>query len=52
MTDTLPLPDLNLLFVGTILFLASALVWMFCEVQRYVDARRARIQSTRLRHPE
>jgi hypothetical protein len=52
MTNILPLPDLNLLFVGTILFLASALVWMFCELQRYADARRHRIQTMHLRRPE
>jgi hypothetical protein len=47
MTNTLPLPDLNLLFAGTIIFLASALVWMFCELQRYADARRARSEAAR-----
>jgi hypothetical protein len=52
MTNTLPLPDLNLLFGGTILFLASALVWMFCELQRFADARRARLAETRMRRSE
>lgn len=45
------MPDLTVLFLATVACLATAFVWMFCELERYFDRRRAREASARIRTP-
>ncbi|HEY8333435.1 MAG TPA: hypothetical protein VIQ05_06545 [Tardiphaga sp.] len=43
MLDAVNIPDLTLLFLATIFGLATAFVWMFCELERLAARRRARL---------
>jgi hypothetical protein len=45
------MPDLTVLLVVTIVCLASAFVWMFCELERYFGRRRTRLAIARIRAP-
>ncbi|WP_445489002.1 hypothetical protein [Rhodopseudomonas sp. RCAM05734] len=40
------LPELTLLFLATIFGLATAFIWMFCELDRHVARRRALVLRT------
>ncbi|MDB5616067.1 hypothetical protein [Tardiphaga sp.] len=40
-TAALDAPHLTLLFVGTVVCLATALVWMFCELERRIGKKQA-----------
>ncbi len=46
------MPDLTVLLLATVACLAAAFVWMFCELERYIDRRRARLVIARIRTPK
>jgi hypothetical protein len=41
MMDAVNIPQLTLLFLATIFGLATAFIWMFCELERHIARRRA-----------
>jgi hypothetical protein len=43
MLDAVNIPELTLLFLATIFGLATAFIWMFCELERRAARRRALI---------
>jgi flavin reductase (DIM6/NTAB) family NADH-FMN oxidoreductase RutF len=45
------MPDLTVLLLVTVTCLATAFVWMFCELERYFDRRRHKLAIARIRAP-
>lgn len=43
------MPDLTALLVATVACLATAFVWMFCELERYFARRRTKLAIARMR---